>query len=431
MQFWRHTKVAVDGRQVVARRDFLRGVSAAGLGAGLLTWSDLVTLQADELRQRGKACILLWMQGGPSQFETFDPKPGHANGGETKAIATSVSGLEISDNFPKLATMMQDVALVRSMTTKEGNHQRASFLLHTAHVPTASVHYPTMGSVVSHEIPQGDCELPSFVRVGRRFPNSGNGGLLGTAYDPFLVQSAAKTPDNAQTATDTSRYQRRLGLLNQLEASESPFADPSEVASHRALYTQASKMILSPQMEAFDLARESQKTCDAYGAGEFASGCLLARRLIETGVTFVEVGLGNWDTHDDNFNRSKDLAGELDQPFAALIRDLKDRDRLKDTLIVWMGEFGRTPKINPRGGRDHYPRAFNVALAGCGIRGGQVIGRTDAGGVEVADRPVTCQDLFRTVYSSLKIDPDKENMSPIGRPIKIVEGGQAIAELLG
>ena len=426
----RQLRLAVDGQRVVGRRDFLRGVSAASLAAGAMHWTDPLSLRADELRSRGQACILLWMQGGPSQFETFDPKPGHANGGETKAISTSVPGIEIAESLPQLAQSAGDLAIVRSMTTKEGNHQRASYLLHTAYVPTASVHYPTLGSVVSRELGRLEAELPSFVRIGARFANAGAGGLLGADYNPFLVPAADRLPENVQPQTAASRYERRLGLLSELESASLASGSP-EVAEHRGLYKKAAKMVLSPKMEAFDLDREPADMREAYGKTDFGAGCLLARRLIEAGVTFVEVGLGNWDTHQDNFTRTHALAEELDRPFAQLISDLKSRGMLDKTLVVWMGEFGRTPRINPRGGRDHYPRAFSAVLAGGGIRGGQTFGRTDAAGTDIEDRPVTAQDLFRTVYKSLGIDAEKENMSPIGRPIKIVDGGTAVDELFG
>jgi len=422
-------RLAVTREGVIGRRGFLRGVSVTGLAAGALNWTDLLSLRADELRRQGMACILLWMQGGPSQFETIDPKPGHANGGETKAISTSVPGMQLAEHLPNLAKVAGELALLRSLTTKEGNHQRASFLLHTAHVPTASVHYPTIGSVVSAELGSLESELPSFVRIGRRFPNTGNGGLLGTDFNPFVVPNPAKLPDNTQVATKTDRFERRLALVRTLETAAAGSEATPEIAEHRGLYQKASRMVLSPQMEAFDLSREPDQVREAYGQTDFAAGCLLARRLVEAGVTFVEVGLGNWDTHDDNFNRTKALAGELDQPFAQLIADLKGRGRLDKTLVIWMGEFGRTPRINPRGGRDHFPRAFSAVLAGGGVRGGQVIGSTSSGGDDVADRPVKVEDLFRTFYKSLGIDPEKENMSPIGRPIKIVEGGAAVGEL--
>ncbi len=418
--------VALRRDTVIGRRHFLRGISAASLAAGALNWTDVVSLRAEDLRRDGRACILLWMQGGPSQLETFDPKSG-PTGGETKAIDTKIAGVKFADNLPHLAGISDQLAVVRSMTTKEGNHQRATFLLHTSYVPTATVHHPTLGSVVSKEIRVDGCELPSFVRIGSRFANASNGGLLGTEYDAFAVQSAGKIPDNIRPTVDTGRYQKRLALLDKLEAAGS-----SDTAhDHQKLYSHASRMVMSPQMKTFDLSLESQKVRDSYGSGEFASGCLLARRLVESGVTFVEVGLGNWDTHDNNFERCRTLSGQMDQPFAALINDLGDRGMLDRTLVVWMGEFGRTPRVNGRGGRDHFPRAFSAVLAGGGVRGGQVIGRTNDSGDEVADRPVTEKDLFQTIYKSLGINAQKENMSPIGRPIRIVDGGSAVAEVFG
>ncbi len=427
----RHVQVAINRQGIVRRREFLKSVSLAGLAAGTFNWTDLLAGEAAGLRQRGMACIVLWMQGGPSQFETFDPKPGHENGGETKAIDTNVPGIQFSDNFPHLATMADQLAVIRSMTSKEGNHQRASFLLHTSYAPTASVKHPTLGAVVSHELPNPECELPSFVSISNGRRNYGGGGILGVEYDPFTLANATRLPENTKPTTQVARYQRRLGLLSRLEEGYVGSSLKPLVDDHQKLYSKTSRMILSREMKAFDITQEPQAVRDAYGTSDFASGCLLARRLIESGVTFVEVECGNWDTHFDNFARVRELTGKVDQPFAQLLRDLRERGMLDNTLVIWMGEFGRTPRVNGRGGRDHYPKAFNVALAGGGVRGGQVIGKTDDAGVEVADRPVTVQDLFRSFCQGLKIDPDTENMSPIGRPIKIVEDGTAVSELFG
>jgi uncharacterized protein (DUF1501 family) len=417
-------------RGQVRRRDFLKVIPAAALAAGAVSWQDAMIASADDLRRSGKACILLWMQGGPSQFETFSPLPGHANGGETKAIATATSGIEISENLPETAKAMNDICLIRSMTSKEGSHPRASFLMHTGYLPTASVKYPTLGSIVSHEIGDRGSELPSFVRIGNARIGDG-GGLLGVAYDPFVMPAAGRPPENTTLPTSTVRYARRLNLLSQLEAEFAATGGKQEVPDHQNVYAQAAKMITSPKMAAFDLTKEPAKAHEAYGNGPFGQGCLLARRLVEAGVTFVEVNLGNWDTHDNNFERSKTLCGQLDQPYAALLADLKDRGLLESTLVVWTGEFGRTPRINPRGGRDHYPRAFSAALAGGGVKGGQIIGKLDSGGESVKDRPVGVADLFRTICHSLAIDANKENMSGIGRPIRIVDGGSVVTEVLG
>ncbi len=420
--------VRLNRHGVVRRRDFLRGITAASIAAGTLSWRDLVTLNAAELQKRGMACILLWMQGGPSQFETFSPKPGHANGGETKAIPTAVPGIEIADNFPHVAKVMDQAALIRSMTSKEGSHPRATYLLHTGYLPTASVKYPSFGSIVAQQIAHPQLDLPAFVRVGNNGQNTSGGGILGVEYDPFLMPVAGRMPTNAAPATAVPRYQRRLGLLSQLEA-EYANVDKQEVAEHQKLYQKASRMILSSQMKAFDLEEEPRSIREGYGESQFGLGCLLARRLVESGVPCIEVVQNGWDTHLDNFPRVKELAGEVDQPLACLIQDLKSRGMLETTLVVWMGEFGRTPKINPRAGRDHYPRAFNVLLAGGGIRGGQLIGATDEGGTEVTDRPVAVADLFQTFCKSLKINPTTENIAPNGRPIKIVDGGKPVDEL--
>jgi hypothetical protein len=337
------------------------------------------------------------------------------------------------------------------MSTKEGEHQRASYLMHTSYIPTATVRYPTLGAVVARELADAASELPSFVRIGNRGPGvATDGGLLGSKYDSFAVQSATRPPENTRPATESDRYQARLALLDRLEAAAPTSASAAQVRDHSTLYETTSRMVLSPSMQAFDISREPESVRAAYGLtasanetsirpnggprtaprGEFAAGCLMARRLVEAGVTFVEVGLGGWDTHQDNFDAVKRLCESMDQPYAALIEDLRQRGMLDNTLVIWMGEFGRTPRINPRGGRDHYPRAFSAVLAGAGIQVGQVYGETDAGGYAVTDSPVSEKDLFQTVYKALKIDAHKENMSPIGRPIRIVEGGQAVTGLL-
>lgn len=423
-------RVAMNRSGMIGRRDFLRGISAAGLAAGALSWTDVMTANANELRRQGKACILLWMTGGPSQFETFSPKPGHPNGGETKAISTAVSGIQIAEHFPKLAAQMNDFAIIRSMTSKEGSHPRATFFMHTGYIPSASVKYPSIGALVASQIGDPASDLPSFVRIGGRTKAGGDGGFLGVKFDPFDLNDANHKPNNTQLTTDVDRYRRRLALLGNLEQDFAASAT-QEVRDHQQQYDRASRMVLSPGMKAFDLSQEADSMRDAYGKSQFGASCLLARRLIEAGVTFIEIDVNGWDTHNDNFDRTALLADQIDKPFAQLLADLKQRGMLDSTVIMWMGEFGRTPQINANAGRDHYPKAFNAVVAGGGIRGGQVIGETDAGGVEIVSNPVGIHDLYQTVCKTLKINAAKENMSPIGRPIKIVDGGKPIAELLG
>ncbi|HEX4412771.1 MAG TPA: DUF1501 domain-containing protein [Lacipirellulaceae bacterium] len=416
---------------VVHRRDFLRMAGAAGAAAGMMSWTDAIVMSADDMRKRGMACILLWMGGGPSQFETFSPKPGHENGGETKAISTAVSGIQIADSLPKCAGAMKDLAIVRSMTSKEGSHPRATFLLHHGYLPMGGVKFPTLGSNVAQQIGTPNFDIPSFVRIGSKGADAGGAGFLGVDYDPFVMQNPEAKPENTQPATRDERYERRLALLKDVESNFGAVEGTDLVKDHQKLVDKSSTMIQSPRMAAFDLSKESDKMRDAYGRTKFGAGCLLARRLVESGVTFVEVNQEGWDTHEDNFDRTASNNGTIDQPMAQLVNDLKRRGMLDRTLVIWMGEFGRTPRINARSGRDHYPKAFNVVLAGGGIRGGQVVGETDAGGVEVTARPVTVNDLFRTIYTTLGIDADHENMSRIGRPIKLVDGGKVVRELLG
>ncbi|TWU29964.1 DUF1501 domain-containing protein [Bythopirellula polymerisocia] len=425
------TNVATRQGRVIRRRDFLRNIAAASLAAGSWSWTDAIAASADQMRSQGMACILLWMQGGPSQFETFSPKPNHDNGGETKAIGTSVSGIQIAENLPYCARVMDDLAIVRSMTSKEGNHQRATYLLHHGYLPMGGVNFPSLGSNVAHQIGNAANQLPNFVRIGGRLANSGGGGFLGVDYDPLVLRSANRPPDNTKPLSDSGRYHRRLRLLDSLENTFAVSGGSEIVADHRKLVESASDMIMSPGMDAFDLEKEPASLRESYGQGEFAAGCMMARRLVEQGVTFVEVVSNGWDTHLDGFNRTRELTGQIDQPMAALIGDLKQRGMLDKTLVVWLGEFGRTPKINPRAGRDHFPRAFNAVLAGGGVRGGQVIGATNDAGTKVTERPVLITDFFRSIYHTLNIDPDEENISRVGRPIKLVDGGEVITELFG
>lgn len=416
---------------LTSRRSLLQAVSAASLAAGTFGFRDLMTVRADEMRKQGMAMILLWMQGGPSQFETFDPKPGTANGGETEAIDTSVAGIRIAKGWENTAKVMGDVALIRSMTNKEGEHQRATYQMHTGYIPSGSIRYPSLGCAIAKELAQVEQDLPAAVAVGG---NTGVGGpigagFLGVDYEPFAVQTAGQLPRNVTTTVESPRYKRRLGLLGQLEGEFAANGGDVVVADHKKLYEKTSKLVLSPDVKAFDIAGESAETVAKYGDSQFGKGCLLARRLVESGVTFVEVRAGNWDTHDDVFNRTKALSADVDPGMAALISDLKQRGMLERTLVCWMGEFGRTPRLNPRTGRDHFPRAFNMALAGAGIKGGQVIGATTADGTSIKDDPVTVPQLFTSICKALKVDATKENMSPIGRPIKIVDGGEPVAKL--
>jgi hypothetical protein len=422
-------KVAMTSEGVVDRRGFLRTIGAGAAGILGLPFLDLMAVSADELRKRQMSCILLWMGGGPSQFETFDPKPDHKNGGGTKTIETAVPGISIAENWPKVAGMMGDIALIRSMTNKEGNHQRATYQLHTGYSPTGTIKHPSFGCNVAAELGDPKFDLPRIVSIGG--PTIG-AGFLGVSYEPFLVGNAERAPNNVRLPVSADRFGRRMGLLGALERDGYAKAGGADrVRDQQSLYRQTASMILSPRMKAFDVSGEPSELRDAYGRTPFGQGCLLARRLVEAGVTYVEVQMRNWDTHQQNHERVKTNAGAVDPAFATLLTDLKQRGMLERTLVLWMGEFGRTPKMNPNAGRDHYPRCFNAAIAGGGVKGGQAVGTSSPDGSEVKDRPVTVNDLLTSVCSLLKIDPAKENMSAVGRPIKIVDGGAVINELIG
>jgi uncharacterized protein (DUF1501 family) len=418
-----NVRVGRDG--ALSRRGFLRWL---GAGAAGLTWLDCLTVHAEQMRRARKACIVLWMAGGPSQFETFDPKPGAETQGPTGAIPTAVPGIAVADHWTQTAGVMGELAVIRSMTSKEGNHGRATYLLHTGYAPSGGIVHPGFGAHVAKELGPADFDLPHFVSI--QGPSAGS-SFLGVNYAPFVVTDPNRPPDNLAAAVGAGRLRRRLGLLQELEEPFARSGAAEQVRDHQELYTQTAQMVLSPRVQAFDLNAEPDRVREAYGRHPFGQGCLMARRLIERGVTFVEVQSSGWDTHGNELPALKKLIPPVDQGTAALLADLKARGLLENTLVVWMGEFGRTPRINLTAGRDHYPAAFNMALAGCGVRGGQVIGATDRLGTEVVARPVTVPDLFCTFCKALGIDPRRENQSNVGRPLRIVEGGEAVGEVFG
>jgi uncharacterized protein (DUF1501 family) len=415
----------VDSAGTVTRRRFLQTLAGSSALAGL-HWMGSPASVAEELRRQGKAVILLWMAGGPSQFETLDPKPGAPNQGPTKSIATSVPGTRIAEHWPRLAGAMKEAAVIRSMTSSEGNHGRATYLLHTSYPPSGGITHPGIGSQVAAELGQSAFDLPPFVSISGPSVSS---GFLGVKYSPFVVSNPSQPPDNLPSPVPRGRLQRRLGLLREMEATAGNSAMAPLIRDHQALYDQTARMVLSPRTAAFSLAGEPEKIRDFYGRSPFGQGCLMARRLIEAGVSFVEVQSSGWDTHGNELPALKKLIPPVDRGTAALLADLKARGLLERTLVIWMGEFGRTPQINLTAGRDHYPQAFSLFLSGCGIKGGLVLGATDARGAEVIERPVLVADLFCTFCKALGINPRKEKDSDVGRPVKIVETGRAITEV--
>ncbi len=425
------------------RRDFLNISLASALGVSSSGW--MSALAASEEKARSRACILLWMTGGPSQLDTFDLKPGHKNGGPYKEIETAVPGIKISEHLPGLAAHTKEMAVVRSMSSKEGDHGQATHMMFTGHREQEAVRYPELGAIVSKELGKPDNELPNFVSIAPlRFSNAG-AGFLGPQFSPLVVSGDSDNPlaranmsiENL-LPTGGRTVESLAGRFELLDFMQGNFAKQYKGESaevHRANYRRAVQMVKSQAKSAFKLEDEPAKLRDAYGRNRFGQGCLLARRLVERDVPFVEVTLtgpaGNWDTHLNNFEMVKQLSGILDPAWATLMADLKDRGLLDTTLVVWMGEFGRTPAINPQNGRDHFPIAWSTVLAGGGIKGGQVLGSTGASGMQVEDRPVAVPEFLATICGALGIDHTKENITEEGRPIPIVDRGvKPIKELL-
>jgi hypothetical protein len=439
----------------LSRRDWLRFSTLGIAGISASGWLDRLAADTAANPTRKRACILLWMEGGPSQIDTFDPKPGRPTGGSFKAIDTAVPGIRIAEHLPGIARHMKHLAIVRSMQTKEGDHGRAAYLLRTGNLPQEPIQYPTLGALLSKELGEPSSALPNFIGIGSRRGLSDGGygaGFLGPEFAPLLVGStdndpytrelsekALAVPDLKPPASVSAEQSRvRSGLLREMNAEFGSGREGAAARSLRSAYDRAVRLMNSGASSAFNLDEEPVKLRDAYGRNLFGQGCLLARRLVERGVPFVEVTLGRipgvfggWDTHARNFDEVKALCGVLDPAWASLMRDLKDRGLIDTTVVLWMGEFGRTPRINGNAGRDHYPNAWSVVLGGGGIKGGQAIGDTGKDGVAVEQRPLSVPDLLATVCKALGVDPLKQNKSNIGRPIRIVsKSAKPIAEVL-
>ena len=404
------------------RRDLMKLSAAGVLGFSASNWLNILAARAAETRQQTKNCILLWMAGGPSHKDTFDLRPGTENGGSFRQIQTAVPGIQISEHFPQFARLTNHAAIIRSMSTPEGAHARASYNMHTGYREgQGGIVYPSMGAIVSKELGNESQPLPNFVSVGQRSYGS---GFLGARHQPLVVNDPARGVENLRTGISEGQFSSRVGLLEELEQGFHSNHNAHAAQAHRTTTQRAVTLMRDSGAAAFDLSREPAASRTPYGTSKFGEGCLMARRLVEAGVKFVEVTLGGWDTHQNNWARVRTLSEQVDAGMSALIRDLRDRNLLDNTLVIWMGEFGRTPRINQRGaqpGRDHYPRAWSSVMVGGGIRGGQVIGRTDAEAATVVDRPVNTFDFMSTVCRALGIDFNKQNHAPNGRPIRIVD----------
>lgn len=433
------------------RRSWLRAAGAGMFGLSASGFMPRIANAAAGATGKRRHCILLWMSGGPSQTDTFDMKPGHENGGEFKEIATNAPGVRFSEHLPKLAANHADkMAIIRSLSTKEGDHARGTTFMRTGHKPMGPIRYPAIGASLGKELGRAEDAMPPYVSVAPYLALSAEAhgpGFLGPKFAPLVVNGGgagfASTALGAVTGQQSgfaqlkvdaitpppgvtqAQMDSRLELWRSLQ-NEFLSRRPGNVTeAHQTVYHNALRMIESDASDAFNLDKEPTTVRERYGRGVFGQGCLLARRLVERGVPFVEVTLGSgagWDTHSDIFNQVGALSKELDDGWSTLMAELEERGLLESTTILWMGEFGRTPKINGSTGRDHFPQAWSCVLAGGGIAGGQTYGRTSAGGTRVEERPVSAPDVLATLCEAVGVPPDTYNDSNTGRPIQIVDG---------
>jgi len=422
------------------RRQWLQAACASLAGYSISGFLPLLADSTPAANRARRHCILLWMSGGPSQLDTFDLKPGHANGGPFKAIQTATPSIRISEHLPQLSKLTDHLGIVRGLTSKEGDHGRGTFAMRTGRSPDRVVRFPTLGSVISKELDRGETALPGFVAVNpfpAFNPQAYEAGFLGSKFSPLTIKPKDRAPaangfaelgvDDLKPYAPLSEPQLagRLDLLQGLQTGLRNQYPGGPIKAHDTILQRTLQLINSEAGQVFDLTQEAPAVRERYGRGRFGQGCLLARRLIERGVSFVEVSLGDqgrWDTHNNNFAVVRELSAELDAGWSSLMDDLASRDLLASTTILWMGEFGRTPVINGAGGRDHYPNAWTAVLAGGGIKGGQTWGRTSADGMKVENGMVTPGDLLATLCAALGLDPHQQNVSDVGRPFKLADG---------
>ena len=428
------------------RRSFLTGMAGSLLGVGAAATfgpravasallQDPKPLTGEKTLVLGRATakhvIYLFMRGGMSHIDTFDPKPGKATGGPVEALRTRADGVLLGQYFPKLAEQMDKVCLVSSMTSKQGAHPQAQYLMRTSYELRGTIQHPSLGAWCHHLAGRHNKTLPGHVIIG------GGADMPGAGYFPpdVLPLPIGSAEDGLQNASlpkgvDEERFQRRMQRLGELDKA---FADQHKqrgVQAYSKSYSEAVKLMRSSDLVAFDLDLESAAMHQAYGSTPFGAGCLLARRLVEHGVRYVEVVADGWDTHADNFDRLGDLTPPIDQGLSALLADLDARGLLEQTMVVLTSEFGRTPDIDQDNGRNHYPKAFTALLAGGGVRGGQRFGATDAEGRDVTTEPTSIQDLNATIAHAVGIPHDHVITSPSGRPFKVADKGLPLTEIL-
>lgn len=407
------------------------GIAPAMLGA-VPAWAAGAEVAAGGAKAKAKRVIYLFMTGGMSQLDTFDPKPGTEAQGPTEVIATNAHGVQVSQHLALTAKHMDKVALVRSLHSTQGAHDRGQYFMRTSYAPIATTRHPGMGAWLNRLAGKDNATLPGNVLIG----NAGghpSAGFMDSRYAPLPIGNPEEGLKNSSRPRNVAEkdFNRRLELANGFDSAFRQRYPQKQVRAYTAFYVDAVRLMNSADLAAFDIDQEKPETRAAYGEDRFGQGALLARRLVEHGVRFVEVNFSGWDTHQDNFDRIEEQAATLDQALSALLADLSSRGLLEDTLVVVATEFGRTPKINENQGRDHHPRAFTCLMAGGGVKGGYIHGASDVNSYEVAADGVTIPDFNATIAYALGVDHQKSVTSPDGRPFTLADKGQPITDLFG
>lgn len=429
-------KDIVNRLDTLSRRDFAQYLAKSflGVGVGLPALQSLVQASDESpivpVSGSAKRVIYLYMSGGMSHLDTLDPKDDEEVRGPVESIATNVDGIRLSQHMRRLAQQMDKVSLVRSLNSNQGAHERGRYFMRTGYTQRGTIRHPSTGAWSMKLGGKLNRTLPGYVTIGgdSRHPGA---GFMEAKYAPLPIGDPEAGLQNSRLPKGTSmgKMQRRLQLANRLDAVFKARYDQRAVRAYSDAYRDAISLMTSQDLLAFDIGREAEATRKAYGENSFGQGCLLARRLVEKDVRYVEVSSGGWDTHQNNFDRVRDKAQELDQALGTLLADLDRRGLLKETLVVVATEFGRTPKINQNTGRDHYPKAFSGLLAGGGVRGGYVHGATNEQGTEVSENPVTIPDFNATIAAALGLPQDEVISSESGRPFTVAHKGKPISEV--
>lgn len=418
----------------ITRRNFAAMLARRCLGVSILpAFAGLGNRAWAAAASAGKAdrVIYLYMSGGMSHLDTLDPKPNTEVQGPTKTTKTSMPGVLLSEHMPGLAKLLNKVSLIRSMSSEQGAHAPGRYLAHTSYSPRATIRHPAMGSWMLHELGQKNKNIPGNIVIagGSNHPGA---GYMDLKYGPLPVGDVATGIPNSERLKGMTEQQfnKRLGMVSKFGKRFYDLYPHKKVKGYGEMYADAIRLMRSEDLKAFDITLENEKTREKYGKDKFGQGCLLARRLIERDVRFVEVGSGGWDTHNENFERIPEKVPALDKALSALLQDLQSRGMLKNTLVVLTSEFGRSPKINDRAGRDHHPAAFTSVLAGAGIKQGYVHGASDKRGHGVETDQVRVQDFNATIAAAVGIDTEKEVFSATRRPFKVADDGEPIAKAL-